>query len=91
MSKIYVGQDVTLTLESNIALGAASPLQIRYIDPSGTTGNLTATASGTAAIAELEDTLLTTAGGWRFYIYAEISGKKLFGEVFKKDVTTPGQ
>lgn len=92
MNKIYVGQDVTLTLDSvNVDLTSASLLQIRYIDPDGTTDNITATASSTTATVTLEDTLLTKAGSWRFYIYAEISGRKLYGETFKYNVTAIGR
>lgn len=92
MSKIYVGQDVTLTLDANIALGSATTLEIRYILPSSSTivTGLTATPSGTTASVDLTPEILTIKGGWRFFIYAVIDSKILFGEVFKYDVTEVG-
>ena len=92
MSKIYVGQDVTLTLDANIALGSATTLEIHYIKPGSdsiVTG-LTASASGTTASVDLTSSILDTAGGWRFFIYAVIDSKTLYGETFKYDVTALG-
>ena len=93
MSKIYVGQDVTLILDAvNTTLTTASTLEIRYIKPGSDTPvtGLTASASGTTASVDLTPAILDTAGGWRFFIYAVISSKILFGEVFKYDVTAVG-
>lgn len=92
MSKIYVGQDVTITLDANIALSTATTLEIRYIKPGSDTvvTGFTATASGTTASADFTAAILDTAGGWRFFVYAVIASKVLFGETFKYDVTEVG-
>jgi len=92
MSKIYVGQDVTLTLDSNVTLTTASTLEIRYIKP-GTTAvvtGLTATASTTTASVDLTPAILDSAGGWRFFIYAVISSKIYIGETYKREVFAVG-
>lgn len=92
MSKIYVGQDVTLSLDANIDLTTASTLEIRYIKPDSDTvvTGLTASASTTVASADFTPAILDTAGTWRFFVYAVISSKILFGETFKYDVTAVG-
>jgi hypothetical protein len=92
MSKIYVGQDFTLTLDANIALGSATTLEIRYIKPGSSTvvTGKTATPSGTTASADFTNTEMDTNGGWRFFVYAVIDSKILIGETFKKDVRVVG-
>ncbi len=93
MSKIYPGQDFTITLDSEMALDAATILNIKYIKPDGTAGTKTAVASGnTASVAFVpSDTDSDDTGSWRFYIHAVIGGKTLFGETFKYDLTPIGQ
>lgn len=92
MSKIYVGQDVTLTLDAGIDVTGATLLEIRYIKPGESTPVTggTATPSDTTASLALTPAILDTSGGWRFYIYMEKSSKVYIGETFKYDVTAVG-
>jgi len=92
MSKVYVGQHVTLTLDANITLSAATTLELRYFKPDEDTEvtGLTASASGTNASADLTPTILDTAGIYRFYVYAVIASKILIGATYKLEVFEVG-
>lgn len=88
MSKIYVGQDLQLTLETSQTLSSATTLQIRAKKPNDgdVVSEDASVVETTKARASFSDTDLDTAGEWRFQVYAEIDGNKYFGETYKLKV-----
>jgi len=92
---VFTTQDLELTLASDISLGTASPLKIRYEKPDGTTeGEITAVAGGTgnqSATGDLTPAILNQSGDWVFQIEAVISSKTYFSSkssVYIKAVIT---
>ena len=93
MGKIYVGDIGTIIeLDSGVALAGASPLQIKYEKPDGTTrGAWTASIYDTtkAKYATLANDL-DQAGVWTFQIYAEgLTGWSGHGEEYYRTIHDP--
>lgn len=94
---VYTNQDLEITLVSDISLGSASPLKIRYEKPDGTTtGEITAVSGGTgnqSAIGQLTPAILDQKGNWVFHIEAVISTKTYFSSFanvyFSEEITDP--
>ena len=91
---VFTTQDLTVTLESDISLGTANPLKIRFEKTDGTTGEVTAVAGGTgnqSATGQLTPSILDQTGDWTFIIEAVISSKTYFSSefnLFVKEVIT---
>jgi Zn-dependent M28 family amino/carboxypeptidase len=83
MSKIYKNQSgLRLTLETGINITTASSLKIKYIKPDKTTGNWTATISGTTALYKDfintgGNSELDQSGLWIFYSFITFSDGRL--------------
>ena len=76
---IYATQDYTLILAGTKQdLSLASPLKIRYTDPDGVEGELSAKAQGPNngdACVDIPASLNTVVGGWKFQVEAGIAGR----------------
>ncbi len=80
--KNYVGVvGLDIVLNTGITITGADDLKIKYQKPDGTTGEWTATASGTTSVKyTTADGDIDQAGAWTFQAYAEVSGGKFHGE-----------
>ena len=93
--KIYVGDiNTIIALDSQgVVLTGAGVLKIKYIKPSGSTGEWVATVDpGDTNVAIYTTALndLDVAGIWAFQTYAELpSGWKGHGEIAKQRVYEP--
>lgn len=87
MSKIYKNQSsLRLILDTDEDISTATTLQIKYSKPSGTSGTLTATISGTTAMYyDFTNTAgvseLNESGLWRFWSKVTFSDGRIgYGE-----------
>lgn len=75
---------VTLTLDTEIDISLATVKKILYKKPSGTIGEWTATAAGTALTYPLTNIDIDIPGVWQFQTYVEIGGKKGYGAIVEQ-------
>lgn len=83
MSDIFVNQDLTVILNTNITLTGASVTNILVRDPNGTTSTWTGSISGTTSISyDIPDNILATSGRWLLRASVTLSNGKIYtGEV----------
>ena len=88
MSKIYVGQDWTLTLETCVTLTGYTTLEIWALKPGETTPlKKSGTVVDTTKVqAEFSASDTDGAGSWRFQAYLVHTGKTRYGETYKMEV-----
>ena len=87
MSKVYVGQDWQLTLDTNEDVSAATTKQIRVRKPDGSIENKAASVVDTTKLRiTLTNTDIDQNGMWKFQTYAEVGGSVYFGETYEQEV-----
>lgn len=89
---IYIGQDFDVALTGDVDLSTASPLKIRFEKGDRTTGEVTATYSGTGnliATGSITPEINTVRGTWTFQIEAVISSKTYFSSITRIPISTP--
>lgn len=97
MGKIYVGQTaLTIRLTTSIDLTTAKKVEIKYIDPNGTTGTWTATvynvATGIIEYKVASALTLNVSGVWTFWAYITFNDDTVAaGEAIKKLVYDEGK
>jgi hypothetical protein len=90
MSKIYQGQaNVSINIDTGIALGGASQTKILYKKPNGIQGSWNATVSGTTMNYIPTNDDLDQSGDWQLQAFAVIGGKNALGEVIDMIVNKP--
>lgn len=89
MSNFITSGIITLRLDTQIDISAATVKKILYKKPSGVTGGWDATADGTALIYDINNTDIDIPGVWQFQTYVEIGGNKGFGEVVEQVFMKP--
>lgn len=75
---------VTLSLDTEIDISAATVKKILYKKPSGVTGEWTATVVSTSLTYNLTNTDIDQPGVWQFQTYIEIAGKKGYGAIVEQ-------
>lgn len=80
---------ITITLETNISLAAATVTRIHYKKPTGTTGYWSASVSGTTLTYNVANADIDVAGLWEFQSYVEFSGEKSYGDIVYKEFQLP--
>jgi len=94
MGKIYQNQSaVDLYLDTKIDLSTAKSVSIKYIDPQGRTGSLTATLESdkTTLCHRFQADELKYSGIWTFYTYAVMADdREAVGEGVKVTVYRRG-
>lgn len=95
MGKIYQNQSaLDLYLDTKIDLTSAKSYEIRYIDPRGTVGTLTATLESdkTTLCHRFQAGELKYSGVWTFWTYAVMADdREAPGEAYKVTVYSRGQ
>ncbi len=81
MGKVYVGQVLEITLDTEVDLSTATDPIIRAFPPSGASREWSATVSGTTLkYTTIKDTDLNLRGEWRFQAEPNIDGAEAPGE-----------
>lgn len=85
MSDVFEGQTILqLKLDTKIDLSNATVLKILWKRPDKITGATAVTAvEGSIMVLDLS-TINITPGKWEFQAYAEIGGKKAFGDIVSR-------
>lgn len=82
MSQLFKNQSLlTITLETGIDLSTASVTRILFEKPNKKRGFFTASVSGTALVYVVQNNDFDMEGEWKLQAYAEIAGKKAFGQI----------
>ncbi len=95
MGKIYVGQSaLTIQLETDVDISAATVTRICYKKPSGTIGHWAASVVGdnndTLEYDVAEANQLDEAGNWTLWAYAEFDSGIAYGEAARLAVSEVG-
>lgn len=73
---IYLNQSyITIQMDTDVDLSAATAAQINYTKPGGTTGSWTATTNGQNIEYEIQNGDLDESGVWLFQGEATIDGR----------------
>lgn len=73
--KAFVGQPLTLRLDTDVTLSGGSGAAIYYRKPDGSTGSVSGSVENTTEIvAAVTPAILNMAGAWKFYGSYTFSG-----------------